>query len=77
VLHQVYYAQREYRKEHKRWAKSLDELGIGKFDNKLLSESLRLETTSTGFEVSGKLRDPDGKGQRWHIRQDGRVWAED
>lgn len=76
LLHQVYYAQRVFRKTNQRWARSLDELPLGQLDSKLLSEPLRLETTGSGFEVQAAFRHTDGKAQRWRIRQDSRLWAE-
>ncbi len=76
LLHQVYYRQREFRKKEKRWAKTLAELGADKLTHASLNEPLRLETTASGFEVVARMRQPDGQTQRWHIRQDSRVWAD-
>ncbi len=76
MLHQVYYRQRMFQKQHGRWAKTLDELGLGKLTHASLAEPLRLETTSSGFEVGAALRWADGSTQRWHIRHDARVWAD-
>ena len=42
VLHRVYYAQLEYRKEHKRWAKTLDDLGLAQFTHECLKGPLEL-----------------------------------
>jgi hypothetical protein len=66
---QVYYAQRDYHKKHKRWAKSLNELGAGWA--KGVSAPIELLTTFSGFEAilchEGKI---------WHVRHDSRLWAE-
>ena len=67
-LHDVYYAQREYRRTHKRFATTLEELG-------LVAEGGRLEATTDLFQASMELRLPDGKAQRWNIRQDSLVWS--
>lgn len=51
-------------------------LDAEKLTHPSLSEPLRLETTTSGFEVIARMRLPDGRTQPWHIRQDSRVWAE-
>jgi hypothetical protein len=69
ALMQVYYSQRDFQKQHKRWAKSLDELGpdLGR----LPPGPARIETTSSGFEAT--LRH---LGRTWHVRHDSRLWAD-
>jgi hypothetical protein len=74
-LHQVYYAQREFRRAQKRWAQNLEELGVAAPAADRLSRPT-LEVTSSLFEAAVELRLPDGKTQRWHIRQDALIWAE-
>lgn len=66
LLHRVYYAQRDYRKARGGWAKGLAELGL----TGPAFAGVSLEATATGWEAhaSGK--------RRWHVRADGRVWAE-
>lgn len=76
LLHCVYYAQTAYRKRHGRWARSLDELALPNLTDKSLTAPIRLETTSSGFEGIAETELRDGKPQRWHIRQDSKVWAE-
>ena len=75
VLHAWYYAQREFRKSHGRWAGTLTELfsaqaqpadrGPAAFDG-------RLAVAGDQFEMSVKAR-PDSM-ERWYIRQDSLVW---
>jgi len=74
-LHEVYYAQREFRRSRKRWARTLEELGVAAPAADGLSRP-SLEATSSLFEAEVELRLPDGKTQRWHIRQDALIWAE-
>jgi hypothetical protein len=74
-LHEVYYAQREYRKTHGRWARTLRELGVSAPPETLLSDPT-LEVTRSLFQASVALRLDDGRVQRWNIRQDALVWAE-
>jgi len=71
-LHAVYYAERDFRKAHGRWAAALDELGLAPPGDGLADQ--KLETTSDLFEVSVTVARPDGGSERWHIREDGRVW---
>jgi cellulose/xylan binding protein with CBM9 domain len=59
-LHRVYYAQRTFFGKEKRWAKTLDELGLG-----ALGRELKLEATTSGFEVTSGP---------WHLREDARIW---
>ncbi len=75
-LHQVYYAQRAYRQKHHRWARTLEELGLAGLSHASLAQPPQLEVTQTGFEVSVVHKRADGTSQRWHIRQDARVWPE-
>ncbi|HEU0092036.1 MAG TPA: carbohydrate-binding family 9-like protein [Vicinamibacteria bacterium] len=74
-LHEVYYAQRAYREGHKRWAKTLDELGVAAPRDAALTRPA-LEVTTDLFQASADLRLPDGTTQRWNIRQDALVWPD-
>ena len=71
----MYYAQREYRLTHQRWASTLEELGVPSPAEGALSH-LTLEVTASLFEAGVDLRLPGGKTERWHIRQDALVWPE-
>ena len=65
-LHRVYYAQRDYRAMHGRWADRLSDLNVPRSDLPGLS----------GFDlkVAGDLY--EATVNRLHIRQDSLVWAE-
>ena len=69
-LHHVYYAQRDYRRTHGRWAASLDELKVSRLPEELAGPELRV--AGSVFEVSVSLK---GSGQRWRINQDSLVLA--
>ena len=75
LLHRIYYAQRDYRNKHGRWAENIAELGIKSAGYKNTAGEPQIETTQSGFEVVVEVRYPDGKIVRWHIRQDSRVWS--
>jgi Carbohydrate family 9 binding domain-like len=74
LLHRIYYAERDYRKQHGRWARTLDELGLERLGHESLAAPPKIEVTENGFEVTVPIKRP--QGQRWHIRQDSRVWAD-
>ena len=63
MLHRIYYAQRDYRGRHGRWAESLDELGV--------DADVDLRLTDEGYVLSA-----DVDGRRVCIRQDSLVWVE-
>jgi hypothetical protein len=74
-LHEVYYAQRDFRKAHGRWAADLDELAIRPPAGAMLSAPA-MRVTDSLFEVSIDLRRPDARTERWRIRQDALVWSD-
>jgi hypothetical protein len=76
LLHRIYYAQKEYRKKHHRWAGSLDELGLARLGHESLTGPPRMEVTTSGFEATVEINLPEGKRQFWHIRQDSRIWPD-
>jgi WD40 repeat protein len=70
LLHRVYYAQRKYHAEHRRYAATLAELGLGDLGHESLTGPPALELTADGFRATAEVR-PDGGGfRRWRIRQD-------
>jgi len=67
----IFYKQQEYRKHNKRYADSLDKLGINKEQiiNKEINQ-LTIEATSTQFSVEIS----DSKNPEIRINQEGYVW---
>jgi len=76
LLHKIYYAQIDYRREHKAWAKTLADLGFSESDYKSLAAAPRIETTESLFEVTVEAMPSAGKSRRLHIRQDSLVWED-
>jgi hypothetical protein len=76
LLHKIYYAQKDYRKKHPRWAVSLHELGLARLGHESLTGPPRMEVTTSGFEATVEITLPEGKRQFWHIRQDSRIWPD-
>jgi len=71
-LYTVYYAEREFRQSRGRWSSILAELGAPAPGADLTDP--RVETTGELFEASVTLARPGTSPERWHVRQDGRVW---
>jgi len=76
LLHQVYYAEREFREKNHRWAATLAELRLTNLRHESLAQPLILETTQTLFQVTANVKLPGGSSQRWHIRQDSKLWSD-
>jgi hypothetical protein len=76
VLYQVYYAQKAYFKANKRWAASLDALNLPLQEVDGVGMPSLVQTTD-GFEATALLTLPDKKQERWHLRQDSRIWKEE
>jgi hypothetical protein len=72
-LHRLYYAQRDYHKQHGRYAPSLAGLGTGLSDSLLAPQ---LEATRNTFEASVELRRADGGRERWRITHEARIGRE-
>jgi hypothetical protein len=75
LLHKIYYAEREYREKHHRWATSLQELGLANLHDETIVGVPKLETTESLFECTVETNGEAGK-QRWHIRQDSKIWKD-
>jgi hypothetical protein len=73
-LHQIYYAQRDYQEKNGRWANSLGELALNAKPKMINTPELKL--TPGGFEVTVEVKLSKGKTQRWHIREDARIWPD-
>ncbi len=73
-LQEIYYAQRAYRGKNGHWAKSLGELDLSVNPKAINPAEMKL--TPDGFEVTVEVRLSRKKTQRWHIREDARVWPD-
>ena len=73
-LHEVYYAQQDFRKKHRHWADSLQELGFNTENSE--SSEVKLSVAGELFEAISLLTRRDGKQEKWHIRQDSRIWKD-
>ncbi len=73
-LHRVYYAERSFQERFGRWAGTFDELEL-KVPPEFVDRPL-IEATSQGYTATVSIRLPDGSVERWHIRQDSRIWSD-
>ncbi len=76
VLYQIYYAERAYFNTHKQWAASLDDLDIQMQEQNGVGKP-SLAPADDGYEATAVLTMPGNKLERWHIRQDSRIWKEE
>ena len=72
-LHEIYYAELAFHKQHNRWAKSLQELGT------LVANSARgplptIDAHQHGFTASLPSLDKSEPNKTWQIREDSLVW---
>ena len=70
LLHRIYYAQAEYKKEHGSYAATLDELGLADLTHESLAGPPRIALRAGGFHATVDVRLPEGGQQRWRIRED-------
>lgn len=76
ALQEIYYAQRDYKETHKRWAQSLGELGLGQLKLPKSVKSVNLNAAPDGFQVRAEITWPGGEGRRVQMRENSRVWIE-
>lgn len=76
ALQEIYYEQRDYETVHHRWAERMEELSLAHDFEKALTKAPCLKSSQQGFEATAEIRLANGKTQRWHIREDGRVWSD-
>ncbi len=77
VLMEIYHRQKAFHAKHKRWATNLAELGMENPDAKAFATPPTIETTDEGFLATLAVTLPSGERQRWHTRQDSRLWTND
>ncbi len=75
LLQRIYYAQKAFLKEHDRYVRSLAELKLTDLHDATLAGPPVLEAQADRFRASVDVKLPDGGRQRWHIREDSRVWS--
>ncbi|MFA6110954.1 MAG: carbohydrate-binding family 9-like protein [Candidatus Latescibacterota bacterium] len=77
ALYQIYYSQKGYYREHGRFSDRWEELVTGEPGLVYYRWPPRIQVTESLFEASLEEQedlDDDGKRERWHIRQDSKLW---
>jgi hypothetical protein len=74
LLHRIYYAQRAFQEEHKRYARTLKELGFTAPSVEGLAGPPRLEGNGKRYHATVDVRYRRGCRHSWRIREDSRVW---
>lgn len=69
ALCRIHEAQRDFRKQHERWATTMEALGLGALGDASYSRP-RLEATTRFYEASIDVRLPDGKRETWSINSE-------
>jgi hypothetical protein len=76
LLQEIYYAEGDYREKHRRFAASLRELGLAHVRCPRLTGTPKIQITSDGFWATAEIKLRGKEKQRWHIRQDAKLWTE-
>ena len=73
-LHHIYYAEISFAGRFGAWAGTLGELGLVLPTG--FATPPRIDATDQGFTATVGIYLGDGSIQRWHIRQDSRIWSD-
>jgi len=76
ILHEIYYAQRDFHRKNNRWASSLDELGLFVHIDKNPDKPLIIEQTGEGYRASVTVMLPGGIRKKISINQFSTVTVE-
>jgi hypothetical protein len=76
LLQRIYYAERAFQDQYHHYARDLAELGFADLSAAGLAGPPVLRGQGDRFEATADVRLPEGGCQRWHIREDSRVWPD-
>lgn len=76
ALVEIYYAQRDFHARKLRWAATLGELDVQPGVRERAKYQPGLELTAGGYQASGVVSWGASRPERWHIRQDGKLWKD-
>ena len=76
TLHEIYYAQRDYKTRHGRWASSLDELGLCLTLHESFSQSPVIRPEKDGYRASVTVKLTDGSRKTVSIDQFSKITVE-
>lgn len=75
ALMQIYFAQKRFYGEYKRYASSLDELGLVPFRMEGTAISPAIETRHYGYTASVKLFGAN-RNTTWHVNEISKIWCD-
>ncbi|MDG2222373.1 MAG: transglutaminase domain-containing protein [Rubripirellula sp.] len=75
ALMEVYHRQRTFHREQKRWAKTMAELNLAD-QHPQLQVPIQIRLTEDGYQATLDLPVKQGTDQRWHVRQDSKLWLD-
>ena len=73
LLQEIYYAQQDFRKKYKRWARSLEELVWRSNSRSRKLSPPQLQLTTDGFEITVSANNGNGEANVWRIRDDAKI----
>jgi cellulose/xylan binding protein with CBM9 domain len=76
VLQEIYYTQKDFQKKNRRYAATLAELNLAPALDAGLAQPPTLQLTTAGYQATVGFKAGSTNIQRWHIRQDARIWTE-
>jgi hypothetical protein len=76
ALLEIYHTQRDFFAKQKRWAESLQTLGLSNQSAPGLVGPPVMKITPEGFRATSEIKLPSGKTEHWSITQDSRIWRE-
>lgn len=79
LLRKVYYRERMYYKEHYAYTNDVYRLGLGDLNSEHYTWPPVLQITDSLFEAWVEEKEDignDGRIDRWHIRQDSKIWRD-
>lgn len=76
ALMEIYHRQKSYHGRQQRWAASLAALELPPARYAGFPQPPRIELTADGFRATLEREIPGEQRQRWHVRQDSRLWSD-
>ena len=73
ALMSVYHHQKSFVRKHKKWAGSLEELGLAGNKWKGLTSPPKIERTGSGYQATAAIKTAAGRTRRFQVRSDSRL----
>ena len=73
ALMTVYHHQKSFRGKHKKWAGSLEELGLAGNKWKGLASPPKIERTESGYKATAAIKTAAGRIRRFQVQADSKL----